>query len=232
MARRFGPGKPKTPDESEALMRIGTVDAVRRYPVKSLRGERLQCAPVDLGGIPGDRSSALFVRAGHNRAGSPYRGKEHDRLHLMEDEPSAAAAAMQRGVDTEVRRADHFFDDAPISILVDRWLDDVSAFVGYAVEWERFRPNFFIRAADGFVLRESELVAARLRLGMVLLEVRSPIERCVTITYHPRGDPSDPRILGYLAQQRNAWMGIYCDVIEPGSACVGDELIKEAPLRS
>jgi uncharacterized protein len=213
-------------------MLVGTVDAVRRYPIKSLRGDSLECARVDLGGIPGDRASALIVLGDHARAGKAFRGKEHDRLHLLREESSAVAAAKMRGVGTELRRGNHFFDGAPLSILVDRWLEPLSEHVGYAVEWERFRPNFFVRAADGFLQSESELVGSELRLGTALLRVRSPIERCVVVTYHPQGDPSDPRILRYLAERRNAWMGIYCDVVEPGSACVGNELIREAPLFS
>lgn len=213
-------------------MLVGNLEAVRRYPVKSLRGESLECADVDFAGIPGDRASALFVRSGHARVGKTYRAKEHDRLHLLDDEGTAVVAAAQRGVDAEVRRSDHFFDDAPVSILVDRWLEPLNDHVGYTVEWERFRPNFFVRAADILVPPEIDLVDARLRLGTVLLRVRSPIERCVAITYHPDGDPSDPAILRYLAQHRNALMGIYCEVVERGSVCVGAQLIKEAPLSS
>lgn len=218
--------------KANLTMLVGKLDAVRRYPVKSLRGEPLECAQVDVDGIPGDRASALFVRSGHARVGKTYRAKEHDRLHLLDDETAAVAAATQRGVDAEVRRDDHFFDDAPISILIDYWMEELNDDVGYTVEWERFRPNFFVRAAGGFVQTESDLGGARLRLGTVLLRVRNPIERCVAVTYHPGGEASDPRILRYLAQRRNAWMGIYCDVLEPGSARIGDDLIKEAPLSS
>lgn len=214
-------------------MLCGTLDAVRRYPVKSLRGERLERVEVGAGGIPGDRATALFVRSGHARAGKTYRAKEHDRLHLLDQEAAALAAAAQRGVEAEVRQGEHFFDDAPISILVDRWLDDLNEHVGYSVEWERFRPNFFVRAAGGFARHESDLVDALLRVGSVRLRVRCPIERCVVVTYEPNGNPSDPRILRYIAQEQNAAMGIYCDVLEPGTVCVGDDLtIEEAPLSS
>ena len=144
-------------------------------------------------GIPGDRASALFVRSGHARVGKTYRAKEHDRLHLLEDEAAAVAAAAQRGVEAEMRGGEHFFDDAPVSIFVDRWLAPLNEHVGYPVEWERFRPNFFVRAGEGFAQSESDLVDARLRLGTVRLRVRCPIERCVAVTYHPGGEPSDPR---------------------------------------
>jgi uncharacterized protein len=206
-------------------MFIGTLDALRRYPVKSLRGEALDRVEVESTGIPEDRASALIVRAGHARLGKTYRGKEHDRLHLFSDAEAAIGAAAQRGVDVDVRAGERFFDAAPVSLIVDRWLREVSEYVGYPVEWERFRPNFFVRAAAEFVHDESELVDATLQLGSVRLRVRVPIERCVTVTYHPKGEANDPAVLGFLAQRRNAWMGIYCDVLEPGTARIGDRLL-------
>ena len=208
----------------QRAVRIGELDGVRHYPVKSLRGESLHCAYVASDGIPRDRSSALFVRSGHARAGKTYRGKEHERLHLMDRSGEAQDAARARGVDLELRGGDRFFDDAPISLLVNRWLDDLSRHVGYTVEWERFRPNFFVVADLGFSQAETDLTGCELRLGTVRLRVRGPIERCVAITYHPHGEPSDPAILRYLAQERNTWMGVYCDVVEAGFACVGDPL--------
>ena len=208
-------------------MLIGTLDAVRRYPVKSLRAESLQCAHVMPDGIEGDRTSALFVGAGHVRVGKTYRGKENDRLHLIADEEAARASAASRGVAVDVRRGEHFFDDAPISIVVDRWLDELRAHLGYAVEWERFRPNFFVTAQPAFAQTERELQGADLWLGSVRLRVRGPIERCVAITYHPGGEPNDPEILRFIAQERDACMGIYCDVLEPGRACVGDPVTLE-----
>jgi uncharacterized protein YcbX len=211
-------------------MLIGTLDAVRRYPVKSLRAESLECADVMPSGIEGDRTSALFVASGNVRLGKTYRGKENDRLHLMADEEAARASAASHGVAVEMRSGERFFDDAPLSIIVDRWLDGLRAHLGYAVEWERFRPNFFVRAEPDFALTEWDLRDAELRLGAVRLRVRGPIERCVAITYHPRGEASDPEILRFIAQQRDACMGIYCDVLTPGQVCVGDAFKKEAPL--
>ena len=209
-------------------MEIGTLEAVRRYPVKSLRGIALERVTVEGGGIPGDRASALFARHGA-RAGKAYRGKEHDRLHLFGEFAAAKQSARERGDDLELRRGEHFFDCAPISILLDAWLEGLNAHLGYAVEWERFRPNFFVRAssANGTPL-EAALVDSKLCLGTVRLRVRCPIERCVTITYHPAGKAGDPRILRFIARERDTMMGVYCDVLQPGVAKVGDPLIWEA----
>jgi MOSC domain-containing protein len=211
-------------------MLLGTLDSIWRYPVKSLRGERLDSVEVGTSGIPGDRQSALFVRDGHAaRAGKTLRGKEHDRLHLVSGADSGIALAAQRGIQAECRREEHFFDDAPISIVLDRWLDELSSAIGYAVEPERFRPNFFVRAAAAFTAGEATLEGARLDLGGVCLRVRGPIERCVTTTYDPNGGPSDPRVLRLVAQRRNTWMGVYCDVVTPGHTRAGDSLVLVSP---
>lgn len=197
---------------------------MRRFPVKSLRGEALQEISLDSNGLHGDRQRALVVRDGPIRAGKPYRGKEHERLHLIADPDAATAAAAERGVDVSLERDGPFFDDAPVSIIVDRWLDALSAHVGYRVEWQRFRPNFFVTAAPEFDFDEQSLAGRELRLGEVRLRVRAPIGRCVVITYNLEGGTSDPEILRYVAQQRDNTMGIYCDVIDPGTVRAGDVL--------
>lgn len=202
---------------------VGSVAAIWRFPTKSLRGEALDETGVSLGGLDGDRTSALLVRAGHAREGKAYRGKENDRLHLTGDAAQAVALAAQRGVDAEILRGGRYFDDAPVSVLVDRWLEGLSSHVGYPVEAMRFRPNFFVAAAPGFTLGEDALNGRELRLGTVRLRVRCPIERCVVTTYDPSGAAAnDPRVLRYVARERNAWMGVYCDVLEPGRVAVGD----------
>lgn len=206
-------------------MPIGTLASIWRYPVKSLRGESLESVEVDESGIPGDRASALFVRSGHAREGKAYRGKEHDRLHLTADAEAALKLGAERGVALERRDAAHFFDDAPISLIFDRWVDEASGYLGCIVEPERFRPNFYVRAEPGFAAGEDELDGSEIDLGAVRLRVRYPIERCVTINYHPHGQAGDPRILGFVAQQRNACMGVYCDVLVAGRVCVGDSLV-------
>ena len=53
----------------------------------------------------------------------------------------------------------------------------------------------------------------------VALRVRAPIERCVTTTYRSSGRAERSRAsCAFWRKRRNAQMGIYCDVIEPGMA--------------
>ena len=192
IAARFWQGAPKTPGYLPP-MELGRLAAIWRYPVKSLRGERLTHARVADAGILGDRSSALFVRGGHARDGKTYRGKEHDRLHLTGDPEAARQLGARQGVELEHRRGEHFFDAAPISVVIDRWMTTLNAHLGYAVEPERFRPEFLRPGGCGFDAGESALGGATLRLGEVTLRVRCPIERCVTMTYDPAAVRATPK---------------------------------------
>lgn len=189
--------------------------------MKSLHGEALDACAVLPSGLEGDRASALIADDGP-RAGKPYRGKEDDRLHRLTDADEALSLVL--GVALAQSDDGGFFDDAPVSLIVDRWLDGVSSFVGYRVEFERFRPNFYVEAEPGVAIDEAALTGRELRLGEVTLRVRYPIERCVVPTYDLDGGEADPRILRYVAQARSNWMGIYCDVPRAGIARTGDSL--------
>jgi uncharacterized protein YcbX len=206
-------------------MQLGTLASIRRYPVKSLPADVLDACAVGPEGLEGDRIRAFVVRAGHSREGKTYRGKEHDRLHLTH-ERDVADLVRERGVEVELERDDElrFMDDAPVSLILDRWLDGVSAYAGYRVEYERFRPNLFVHAREGVAVTEPDLTGRELQVGEVAMRVRYPIERCVVTTYDPSGGPPDPRILAYVAQARSAWMGVYCDVLRAGTVRIGDSL--------
>lgn len=204
-------------------MQLGTLAAIHRYPVKSLRGEDLNETPVDSNGLPGDRERALIVGEGHERAGKRYYGKANDRLHLTASLEDAVGLAEERHVPVSVERSDErFYDDSPVSLIVDRWLSGLSRHVGYDVEHERFRPNFYVRAVPRFHFTEEDLTGREIALGEVLMRVRYPIGRCVVTTYDLHGGDADPRILSYVARERENWMGIYCDVLRAGIVRLGD----------
>ena len=99
----------------------------------------------------------------------------------------------------------------------------MSEHVGYRVEYQRFRPNFFV-TADRAVPGEAALAGLQLQLGEVMLRVRYPIERCVVTTYDLNGGEADPRILRYVAAERSTWMGVYCDVLRVGVVRTDDVL--------
>ncbi|MBV9234069.1 MAG: MOSC domain-containing protein [Candidatus Eremiobacteraeota bacterium] len=209
-------------------VRLGTLCHIQRYPLKSLRPQPLDRARVELDGLAGDRAGALFVRSGAQRVGKTYRGKENDELHLIADPNGALDAAARRGVEVELRCGERFFDAAPISLLFDRWLDDVSRYVGYAVEWQRFRPNFFVQAAANFNASEDALVDATVAIGSARFTVRAPTRRCAVPTYDPHGRGKDLRVQRFIVNERDNVMGVYCDVASAGEVAVGDAVIFNA----
>lgn len=205
---------------------IGTVAALWRYPVKSLAPQRLSAASIDETGVRGDRTRALMVSAGHARLGKPYRGKEHDRLHLVGRPEEAFALARERGVAVEMHSDERqrFFDAAPISLLFDVWVGEAEAALNAVLDPLRWRPNIFARAAGGFRASECDLAGTFISAGNAVFRVRCPIERCVTTTYDPYGGESDPRVLAYVARRRANVMGVYCDVELAGVVRDGDPL--------
>lgn len=206
-------------------MDLGTIASIWRYPVKSLHFEALGETEVEAAGVTGDRTAAYFVSSPDRpRSGKEFRGKENPTLHLLSDGPDVRSAAEHARVEIERREGDRFFDAAPVSIVFDRWLEALSNHVGYAVEPLRFRPNFFAMASPEFSGNETAMPGRTLTVGTVTLHVRKPIERCAVPTYDLHGGPSDPRILRFIAQQRENLMGIYCDVVQPGLVRIGDRI--------
>ena len=203
---------------------LGHVAAIHRYPVKSLAGEELEWAEINADGIAGDRAAALFVTAGHARAGETFRGKEHNLLHLTSDPRQAVALAEANSVAVELRHGTHYFDAAPISLVFDRWVDEVSAALGRPLDFRRWRPNLFARAAADFQLRESDLTGELIEAGAAVLRVRVANRRCVTPSYDVKTGERDPEVLRYVAQERGNVLGVYCDVELAGVVRAGDAL--------
>lgn len=206
-------------------MHVGIVRKIWRYPVKSLAGEPLESTAVTAAGLPRDREHALFVRSGHEgRVGKTFRGKEHNLLHTLRDTAAASREASERGVEVDVREdaANRFFDAAPVSLIFDRWVGEVSDALAEPLDPLRWRPNFYVEAAPGFALAETDLVGEVLQIDGVVLRVRSTIGRCVTTTYDVVTGERWDDVLTYVAQRRGNVMGIYCDVLGEGVVREGD----------
>lgn len=205
---------------------LGEIAAIWRYPVKSLAAEPLESTALQADGIPGDRTAALFVQSGHARTGKTYRGKEHNLLHTVEQAHDAARLAARSGVHVEVRAEPgaRYFDAAPISLIFDRWIGEVERALEMPLDPRRWRPNFYARAANGFALLEDDLLDQTIEIGEAVLRVRDTIKRCVTTTYDIEKGERDDDVLLYVAQNRAAVMGVYCEVELAGVVRAGDPL--------
>lgn len=205
---------------------LGELAALWRYPVKSLAAEPLQATRIETQGLPGDRASALIVKSDHARTGKTYRGKENNLLHTAREPRQALEFAAQHGVsaDLESEPGARYFDDAPVSLIFDRWIAEVERALGMVLDPRRWRPNLYARSADDFRFSEVDLVGLAIEIGDVVLRVRETIGRCVTTTYDVEtGDPLSD-VLTYVARKRANVMGVYCEVELAGTVRVGDAL--------
>ena len=163
-----------------------------RYPVKSLRGERLSRARLSELGVDGDRM--VRIRDGNKRISARtvprLLGLEatlaDDGEPLIDgirwSEPEALEAVQQLvGVDAKLIRDDtvHRFDAAPILLTTDGALEALGE------DRRRFRSNLVISGVDG--LDERDWIGRRLRIGETELTVREEAcERCLVTAHRPR----------------------------------------------
>jgi uncharacterized protein YcbX len=90
----------------------------------------------------------------------------------------------------------------------------------------RFRPNIVVATApdqQGFV--ENDWIGRTLAIGdQVRLRITGPCPRCVMTTL-PQGDlPKDAGILRTAAQNNEANVGVYADVVKSGTVRRGDDV--------
>lgn len=209
--------------ETAVGAQIACLANIWTYPVKSLRPVPSAEAIVVADGLVGDRRAALYVASPeHARNGNTYRGKEDNRLHLIDDPDDARRAAEERGIDIEVRAGERYYDAGTISLILDCWVAEVERGLGRRLDPLRWRPNLFATALQN--VSEVDLVGKRLRIGTATLLVTKPTGRCVTTTYDQVTGESDSTVLRYVALERDNTMGVYCDVEEPGIVRVSDVL--------
>jgi hypothetical protein len=233
---------------------VGRVSALWRYPVKSMAAEAVRSVCVDWHGLAGDRRWA-FVRAGKERNGFPWLTiREAPQLwryepHFIESENVEASKTVVRIPDgSEVEVADpalaaHFGDDVrvmkqsngifdvmPLSLLTVQSVEGLSASVGLPLTPSRFRPNILIDAPAGGVFPEDSWTGSILRIGEMRLRVDQRDKRCVAVNIDPSTSNADPRVLRAIAKERDARLGVYGTVVEPGKIAIGDSVFRETYL--
>jgi len=231
-----------------------TLVEIWRYPVKSMRGERVASAVVDVRGLRGDRGFAVCDEAGKLGSGKDTRrmrrmdgllgfgatlpaegdlprvttpeGTLHDVGDASLDERLSQAVGFAVGVRREALVS--HFDASPVHLVTRASLDWLrAASPGSLVDARRFRPNLLLDAA-GTGRREDDWVGKTIQVGAVRLRVTRRTERCV-MTAMPQGDlPNDPAVLRAVARESAACFGVYAEVLAEGRVAVGDAVDIEA----
>jgi len=228
---------------------IATVAGLWRYPVKSMLGERRESLLLERRGVVGDRLYAVRDEAG--KFGS---GKTTRRFRLMDglfrfrarydgeipvitfpdgvtltgdDRAIHARLSDVLGMNVELSREGEIshFDDGPIHLVTTASLQALGALLAQdEIDARRFRPNIVIET-DGEGFQEDSWEGREILLGdSVRLRVTKQTERCVMVNFAWGELREEPRALRALAQAHDACMGVYVDVLTPGTLRQGDQV--------
>ena len=120
-----------------------------------------------------------------------------------------------------------FFDLAVVHLLTTATIERLRAlYPGGRFEVRRFRPNIVVATEpdqQGFV--ENDWIGHTVAIGdEVRLQITGPCPRCVMTTL-PQGDlPKDAGILRTAAQNNQANVGVYADVVKGGTVRRADDV--------
>jgi uncharacterized protein YcbX len=171
---------------------IGRIEALYRYPVKSMRGEALEAAILGWHGLAGDRRLAL--RRIDERGGFPWltasklpdlirfrplRRDDDDGealpTHVLTPEGDempvfaealAAEVGRRSGVAVQMMQLKHgVFDDASISVITSGTVQEVGRLANSPADVRRFRPNVVVRTTQAIPFEEDGWVGGVLTFG-------------------------------------------------------------------
>jgi uncharacterized protein len=171
---------------------IGQIEAIFRYPVKSMRGEPLEAATLGWHGLDGDRRFAfrrLDVSGGFPwlTAGklpdlinfTPQRRQDgngealptHVRTPEGEEMPLfgetlAAEVGRRYGGPVQMMQLNHgIFDEASISVIATDTVREICRLAGRSADVRRFRPNILVRPTRAVPFEEDQWLGGVLTFG-------------------------------------------------------------------
>jgi len=227
-------------------MRIGTVAAIHRYPVKAMAGETLEAADVWWFGVPGDRRYA-FVQSDHRgdfpwltirelpeltlyrpasaadaEKAPPVITTPEGRKLEIGDPALAAELAEKSGRRVHLHR-DHrgTFDALPVSVISLQTVAALGGLVGRELDARRFRQTILIDAQEG-PFAEEALLGRSLQVGEARLRLSLRDVRCMVVNFDPDSAERDPQVLRAVARHRETCLGVYATVEAPGAVRAGD----------
>jgi uncharacterized protein YcbX len=203
------------------------VEQLWRFPVKSMRGERIERAVISEDGVQGDRlvhvADANGVLTARTRAPllglAGSLGADGKALvnGLPWDHPEVAAAVSEAagpGARATRYAGPERFDVLPLLVATD------GAIAALGEDGRRLRPNIVIGGVDG--LAERDWPGRALRIGEVVIGVYSVRARCVVTTIHPDTIEYDPTVLRKINREFGGRIALNCWVAHGGEIGVGD----------
>jgi uncharacterized protein len=209
------------------------VHSLWRYPVKSMRGERLTEATLQNSGMRGDRNIVVVSQSRGNIVtarthpgllglqasvnaedvttieGHPWYSPE--ALALTCDAAGESVSLVDAGERTER------FDVLPLLVATDGAIQELG------IDLRRLRPNVVIGGVQGQA--ERGWPGAVLRSGELAIHVAQLRMRCVMTTFDPDTLQQDLRVLRKIVREANGKLALDCSVTAPGVLREGDSII-------
>jgi uncharacterized protein YcbX len=152
------------------LIEIGQVEAVFRYPVKSMGGEQIEAAELGWHGIEGDRRLAFRRMQSEERSGFPWlsasRLPDLLRYAPLRSEGGAGEGGDQGGLPTHIRTP----EGAEMAVFGEELAAEVGRRLGAPVQMMQLRQGIFDEASISVIA--SETVREIGRLAGVSADVR------------------------------------------------------------
>jgi len=176
------------------LVEIGHVEAVFRYPVKSMAGARLEEAQLGWHGLEGDRRLAFrrmddgsgfpwlsasqlpdLLRFTPQRHDDGAQADPHLATHARTPdgeampvfgEGLAAEVGRRYGAPVEMMQLKHgIFDEASVSVITSDTVREIGRLAGRSPDVRRFRPNILVRSLRSGPFQEDQWVGGVLSFG-------------------------------------------------------------------
>jgi len=227
----------------------GVIRQLRRYPVKSMRGESLPATTLTLQGIPADRRFA-FVQNNSCNSFPWFTArelpellcysthventdlKEFEVLVTTPDGETVPIHSEKLRQAFESRSGKNLyllqnyrgsFDVAPISLISCQTVLQIAKESDTEDDPVRFRSNILLDLESDEPFEELKWVGRTLRVGdTARIAITQADKRCMIITLDPTNAAPSPAVLRTVTQLHNQCAGVYATVLTPGDVQVGD----------
>jgi hypothetical protein len=240
------------------LIEIGQVEAIFRYPVKSMGGERLEAAKLGWHGLDGDRRLAfrriddrsgfpwliasklpdLLLFAPHRLNGAEAELPTHVRTPDGEELPIfgeelAAEVGRRSGARVQMMQLKHgMFDEACISVIALDTVREIARLAGRIADVRRFRPNVVVRLLRPVPFQEDEWLGGVLSFGegddAPAITVTMRDVRCSMVNLDPDSASAAPEVLKAVVRANQNNAGVYGAVTRRGLLAVGQTIFLRA----
>jgi uncharacterized protein YcbX len=233
---------------ASTLIEIGQVEAIYRYPVKSMAGEQLQAADVGWHGLNGDRR--LGLRRIEDRGGFPWltagklpelllftpvwredgelpthvRTPDGRELGIFDEELAAEVQRRHRAPVQMMHMKHGIFDEGTVSVITSDTVREIGNLAGRKTDARQFRPNILVRSLRPKLFEEDQWVGGTLLFGDgdegPAISVTLRDVRCGMLNFDPDTARVAPEILKTVVRENENNAGVYGAVIRSGRLAV------------